>query len=162
MIQKGDKMSTVIKPIEMASLILFVSVIMCSCGSPTKATRPADSSSVAVKMAKESDDGGGAIPVVARAIDPSNKLGVKASDLKVMKNPKGDGYLVYNPERVINGTERPQVWVVIDGQACATNSPTKLITPNLPWPRDVNPDMWARTGLDMYSASDKIAIVFGD
>jgi hypothetical protein len=57
-----------------------------------------------------------AIDVVAASLGP-NELGVDASALKTLPNPKGEGTFVYVPETRLNGVERKVVWLVIDNQA---------------------------------------------
>lgn len=102
----------------------------------------------------------GAVSVVARALG-SNTLGVRSSDLALKVNPKGAGTFVYVAQTRFGDVERNLLWLVLDGRAYALNGPSKLLTPNLPWPRDAEGSVWKTTGLNQYSATEAIAIVFG-
>ncbi len=68
----------------------------------------------------------------------SNKLGVTANDvLRVKTNPAGRGVFVYHPKTRFYGVERLIVWWVPEpGQVFPLNSPSKMVTPDLPWPRE--------------------------
>jgi hypothetical protein len=101
------------------------------------------------------------IAAVAPAL-PGNKLGIRASDLKSMKNPKGAGTFVYVPQTQFQGVERLLVWLVVDGKAFPLNGATKgTVTPSLPWPREAPKGLWQKTGLDPYSPAEALRIVFG-
>jgi hypothetical protein len=103
-----------------------------------------------------------AIEVVAQTLG-ENKLGVTASHLHSLANPAGDGTFVYVPETRFHGVERYIIWLVLDGQAYPLNGATKgTVTPTLPWPREASEAHWARTGLDPYTATGAIKIVFGE
>lgn len=90
-----------------------------------------------------------------------NKLGIVSSDLLTKKNPKGEGFFVYVPRTRFRGVKRLVLWLALDGRAYPLNGPTKDTTPNLPWPREADAQTWAKSGLNPYSASEAIDIVFG-
>ncbi len=101
-----------------------------------------------------------AAKVVAASIQ-SNKLGVQARHLHGRRNPQGEGHLVYVPKTRFSGTERYVIWVVIDDRAFPLNSPSKMVTPSLPWPREAPSSVWDKTGLSVHNAaSEAIDIVF--
>lgn len=102
------------------------------------------------------------IRVVAQHL-AGNKLGIKAEDLRSLPNPRGQGTFVYCPTTRFSGVERKVIWLVLADQAFPLNGATKgSVTPSLPWPREVPEEQWSVTGLDPYSPSDALAIVFGD
>ena len=101
-----------------------------------------------------------AAKVVAASIQ-SNKLGVQARHLHGRRNPQGQGHLVYVPKTRFSGTERYVIWVVIDGRAFPLNSPSKMVTPSLPWPREAPSTVWDKTGFNVHNAAtEAIDIVF--
>ena len=61
-----------------------------------------------------------------------NELGIEASHLSEMPNPKGEGTFVYVPQTRYSGVERYVIWLVIEDRAFALNGATKNITPSLP------------------------------
>jgi hypothetical protein len=77
-------------------------------------------------------------------------------------NTKGEGLFVYVPRTDYSGVKRNLLWLVLDGKAFALNGPSKTATPSLPWPRETDDATWKRTGLNKYSATDAINIVWGD
>ena len=92
----------------------------------------------------------------------SNNYGIKASDLRSMKNPKGEGSFVYVDKTRHYGTQRNIIWMVIDGKAYPLNGSTQgIITPTLPWPREAPNSSWEKTGLNKYMATEAIEIVWG-
>jgi hypothetical protein len=102
-----------------------------------------------------------AVAIVAAALG-TNKLGIKAADLRTLTNPKGEGTFVYSPQTRFNGVERYILWLVIDGRAFPLNGATKgTVTPTLPWPREAPKTLWSRTGLDPFAAQEALHIVFG-
>lgn len=102
-----------------------------------------------------------AVASVAGALN-GNKLGVQAQDLLTKPNPKGAGTFVYHPQTRFFGVERYVVWLFLDGVPYPLNGATKgTVTPSLPWPREAPAGLWSTTGLDPYSATEAIAIVFG-
>ncbi len=102
-----------------------------------------------------------AVRLVSAALE-SNKLNVASDDLNAKKNPKGDGVFVFAPEARYSGVERYVIWMVVDSKAYALNSPSKMVTPSLPWPRDADEATWNKTGIDKYNgASEAIEIIFG-
>ena len=100
------------------------------------------------------------IVVVSRDLG-INQLGIEASHLSEMPNPKGEGTFVYVPQTRYSGVERYVIWLVIENRAFALNGATKNITPSLPWPREAPDGLWQRTGLEKFGATEAIQIVFG-
>ena len=99
--------------------------------------------------------------LVGAALDKQHALGVTPSDLRTKPNPKGDGTFVYVPRTDYAGVTRNLVWVVVDGRAYPLNGPSKTATPSLPFPREADDATWARTGLNKYSATEAIALLWG-
>ena len=67
-----------------------------------------------------------------------NKLKVGGAEFRVKRNPVGKGCFVYDS----GAPENKIVWWVIDEKtAYALNSPSKMVTPGLKWPRDDG--LWA-------------------
>lgn len=100
------------------------------------------------------------IRIVAQHL-AGNKLGIKAEDLRSRPNPRGQGTFVYCPQTRFNGVERNVIWLVLGDQAFSLNGATKgSVTPSLPWPREAPEEQWGATGLDPYSPSEALAIVF--
>lgn len=104
------------------------------------------------------------ILVVAQHLTgPGNKLGIKPEDLRALPNPRGKGTFVYSPNTRYSGVERLVIWLVLDNEAFPLNGATKgSVTPSLPWPREAPEEQWSATGLDPYSPSEALKIVFGD
>ena len=130
--------------------------------APRKATPPppvAKQSANAVPPSAEPSDVF-EVDAVAKHLR-GNRLGVAATDLMTKKNPKGEGHFVDVPKTRFRGVERPLLWFVLDGRAYPLNGPSKDTTPNLPWPREADQQTWANSGLNPYSASEAIEIVFG-
>jgi len=101
-----------------------------------------------------------AINLVSKAIE-QNKFGVTAKDLVTKKSPKGEGTFVYVPQKRFSGVERYVIWMVVDSKAYSLNSPSKMVTPSLPWPREGDDATWNKTGIDKFSgASEAIKIIF--
>ncbi len=105
-----------------------------------------------------------AVAVVARATSRSRLTGknlpVSATDLRTKPNARGQGTFVYHPRTRFSGVERHLLWLVLDNRAYALNGATKDVTPSLPWPREAEEAVWRRTGLDKYSATEAIRLVF--
>ena len=119
------------------------------------------SPSTSAETSQQSSEEANAIKLVSASIE-SNRLNVTANDLKAKKNPKGDGIFVYVPQTRYSGVERYVIWMVIDSKAYALNSPSKMVTPSLSWPRDADDTMWNKTGINTYNgASEAIEILFG-
>ena len=81
------------------------------------------------------------IPEDARALVIShvepNELSVGGREFRVKRNPVGEGCFVYDPRTRFNGTARNLVWwVPEEGKAYPLNSPRKMVTPGLNWPRE--------------------------
>jgi len=90
--------------------------------------------------------------LVIRHVEP-NKLAVGGREFRVKRNPVGPGCLVYDPRTRFSGVERNLLWLVVDETtAYALNSPSKMVTPALKWPRD--------DGVDIPSTSELVAYVF--
>lgn len=101
-----------------------------------------------------------AISLVGKAIE-QNKFNVTAKDLATKKNPKGEGTFVFVPQTNFSGVERYIIWMVVESKAYALNSPSKMVTPSLPWPREGDDAIWTTTGIDKFSgASEAIKIIF--
>ena len=49
----------------------------------------------------------------------------------------------------------------MDAKGFALNGPSKTATPSLPWPRETDDATWKRTGLDRFTATEAIALVWG-
>ena len=90
-----------------------------------------------------------------------NPWRLSAADLVVVDNPNGAGEIVYIrqvQERL--GQPVNLLWVVVAGRGYAVNGPSKNMTPELQWPREAPDRVWETTGLDKYSATDTIRLVF--
>jgi hypothetical protein len=110
---------------------------------------------------QQSSEEASAIKLVSASIE-SNKLDVNSNDLRAKKNPKGDGFFVYVPQTRYSGVERHVIWMVVDSKAFALNSPSKMVTPSLPWPREADDATWSKTGINKFNgASEAIEILFG-
>lgn len=82
-----------------------------------------------------------------------NKLGVGGREFRVKRNPVGKGCFVYDPRTEFSGVKRNLVWWVLEeNKAYALNSPSKMVTPSLKWPRE--------DGLDEHSTAEIVAYVF--
>lgn len=102
-----------------------------------------------------------AVDAVTAAFDLDNKLGVRLDDLRVKDNPNGEGSIVYVERTNFFGLERYVVWMVVDSSAFALNSPSQMVTPSLPWPREAKDGVWEKTGIDKFSgASEVIKMIF--
>ena len=89
---------------------------------------------------------------VIRHVEP-NELRVGGLEFRVKRNPVGEGCFVYDPRTRFHAVERLLVWwVPTGGTAYALNSPAKMVTPGLPWPREA--------GVDAPSTSDVVDYVF--
>jgi len=97
-----------------------------------------------------------AIDLVARAFASSPRWGVSPSSLEARANPKGVGVFVHVPQFQVSGYARHPIWFVLADQAMALNSPSKTLTPNLPWPRERPGLSWSDSGFPgaAVSASD--------
>jgi hypothetical protein len=131
-------------------------------GNSTNKTQPTSQGNSTSRAQPKSEEplDTNAINLVSRAIE-QNKLGVTGGDLRTKKNPKGEGTFVYVPQTRFSGVERYIIWMIIDSKAYALNSPSKMVTPSLPWPREGNDATWNKTGIDKFNgASEAIAIIF--
>lgn len=102
-----------------------------------------------------------AINMVSPSLTGLSDLNIDTNDLEVIENPKGEGVFVYISQTRFSGVERSFIWVVIENKAYALNGATKDLTPNLEFPRDADDQVWQKTNLNKYSASEAIEIVFG-
>jgi len=157
-----QKRDSVLAPVLMTMRLLPINAVMMlllvACGDSLPAQQPVSTS---VKIAQPAGSPTEAVDLIARGIDPQNKLSITASQLKSKQNPKGEGTFVYVSQTRFVGVERYLIWLTFDGQGYALNGPSKETTPQLPWPRDAAPDAWKRTNLDPYIATEAIKIVFG-
>ena len=117
------------------------------------------SPSVAQERENESDVSSDAIKAVASALEP-NSLGVVEDDLRHVQNPRGDGVFVYVSQTRYSGVERYIIWLFVEKRAYPLNGATKALTPTLPWPREAPQELWKKTGLSPYVATEAIEIVF--
>lgn len=158
-----------LETVKKVALLIGLLIIFHGCG--TQSTLDNSSSnqshsnlnapSPATESSQQSSEEVNAIRLVSASIE-SNKLNVTSNDLKAKKNPKGDGVFVYVPQTRFSGAERYVIWMVVDSKAYALNSPSKMVTPSLPWPRDADDTMWNKTGINKYNgASEAIEILFG-
>lgn len=99
-----------------------------------------------------------ALAVVGRHLNVYNKFSVSKSDLKITRNTLGKGYFIF----VDRSTRRPIVWFSNNKNVMKLNGPTHVLTPQLPWPRDVqnelvgtSKDMWQGTGLTIGSITEQ-------
>ena len=103
-----------------------------------------------------------AINIVSPKLTGLPDLDINSNDLQTIKNPIGEGIFVYVPQTNFYGVKRLFLWIVIDNNAYAINGATKSLTPLLDYPRDANETVWEKTGLNKYSASESIEIVFNE
>jgi hypothetical protein len=90
--------------------------------------------------------------LVISHIEP-NKLRVGGREFRVKRNPAGPGCFVYDPRTRFYGVKRNLVWwVPKEGSAYPLNSPSKMVTPGLKWPRE--------DGIDAPSTGSVIDYVF--
>ena len=117
------------------------------------------SPAVAQERESESDVSSEAIKAVASALEP-NSLGVVEDDLRHVQNSRGDGVFVYVSQTRYSGVERYIIWIFIERRVYPLNGATKALTPTLPWPREAPQELWKKTGLSPYVATEAIEIVF--
>jgi hypothetical protein len=98
-------------------------------------------------------------PLIAAHLE-GNSLGVRPAELKVMKNPRGEGELVFVERTLFEEGPRYLVWLVLDGTAYTINGQTHNLTPDLPFPSAAGAERWAQTGLDPNRATETLALVF--
>jgi len=103
-----------------------------------------------------------AINIISPELTGLPDLDINSNDLQAIKNPVGEGIFVYIPQTEFYGVERFFLWMVIDNNAYAINGATKDLTPLLNFPRDADEKVWEKTGLNKYSASEAIEIVFNE
>lgn len=95
---------------------------------------------------------GDARALVIMNIEP-NKLRVGGREFRVKRNPVGKGCFVYDPRTRFYGVERNLVWwIPKEDKAYPLNSPSKMVTPGLKWPRE--------EGVDAPSTFEVIDYVF--
>ena len=66
---------------------------------------------------------------------------------RAIDNPHGEGVIVFCPHTIYSGVERLHAWVVVDKKPFPVNGPSKTATPDRPWGREADAELWARTGL---------------
>ena len=156
--------ATEVHSLKIATILAFAAgaIVVCTMLSACGSEQPSESNHIGVVSRdlginpSESNH----IGVVSRDLG-MNQLGIEASHLSEMPNPKGEGTFVYVPQTRYSGVERYVIWLVIENRAFALNGVTKIITPSLPWPREAPDDLWQRTGLEKFSATEAIQMVFG-
>ena len=156
--------ATEVHSLKIATILAFAAgaIVVCTMLSACGSEQPSESNHIGVVSRdlginpSESNH----IGVVSRYLG-MNQLDIEASHLSEMPNPKGEGTFVYVPQTRYSGVERYVIWLVIENRAFALNGVTKIITPSLPWPREAPDDLWQRTGLEKFSATEAIQIVFG-
>ena len=156
--------ATEVHSLKIATILAFAAgaIVVCTMLSACGSEQPSESNHIGVVSRdlginpSESNH----IGVVSRELG-MNQLDIEASHLSEMPNPKGEGTFVYVPQTRYSGVERYVIWLVIENRAFALNGVTKIITPSLPWPREAPDDLWQRTGLEKFSATEAIQIVFG-
>ncbi len=90
--------------------------------------------------------------LVIAHVEP-NKLGVGGREFRVKRNPVARGCFVYDPRTRFSGVKRNLVWWVPNEEvAYPLNSPSKMVTPGLKWPRE--------DGVSAPSTSSVIEYVF--
>lgn len=95
---------------------------------------------------------GEARALVIMEVQP-NKLSVGGREFRVKRNPIGKGCFVYDPRTRFSGVKRNLVWWVLEeNKAYALNSPSKMVTPSLKWPRE--------DGIHEPSTAEIVAYVF--
>ncbi len=116
------------------AVITLTSATLCAAADLAKYR--ARSNSDDAKSIEEAFSHGSARALVIRNIQP-NKLGVGGAEFRVKRNPTGRGCFVYDPRTTFSGVQRNLVWwVPEEGKAYALNSPSKMVTPSLKWPRE--------------------------
>jgi uncharacterized membrane protein len=115
------------------------------------------------KPADAASKSGASIALVAPSL--GGKFGITSDDLREKRNPKGSGTFVYAPQTSYSDSgysfERQVVWLVLDGYAYPLNGATKDVTPELKWPREADETTWEKSGLNPYSPTEALEIVFG-
>jgi len=131
--------------VAISTLMIAVSALMSACS---------------VTVSSENDSTARA--ALSRVLPEPNKHGLSVFQMRVMTNPKGDGVFIYCPKVRENCQLRPYLWLVLGTEVFAINGASKGVTPDARWPREVDPAVWARTGLDPLGASAAVSLVFGD
>ncbi len=83
--------------------------------------------------------------IIAKMI-AGNRLAITGDDLKTLSNPNGAGHFVYVPQTRFYGVERLFIWFVNGGHVVKLNGATHTLTPNVPYPRSADYDIWQGTG----------------
>lgn len=141
-------------PMKTATALLVLALLL----SVKTMAHSQDNPNVLAKAAKEGAYERG---IVILALELPNKLRVAGWEFRTKPNPKGAGVFVYDPRTRFHGVERYLIWLVVNDDAYPLNGASKNLTPSLKWPREAAPEVWKTTGLDPYSASEAIKIVFG-
>ena len=143
-------------------LLLGGILVFLGCGILSKSDQLQNNpTSPSPESSQQSAEEVDAVRLISGSVE-SNKLNVNSSDLKAKKNPNGVGVFVYVPQTRFNGIERYVIWMVIDSKGYALNSPSKMVTPSLPWSRDADEATWNKTGINRFNgASEAIEFLFG-
>lgn len=105
-------------------------------GSPALATYRKRANSDDAQSVEEAFAHAEAHASVIRNVQPNN-LGIGGREFRVKRNPVGSGSFVYDPRTRFSGVERLLVWwVPEEGKVYPLNSPSKMVTPQLRWPRE--------------------------
>jgi len=99
--------------------------------------------------------------LVIQALKLPNKLGVGGREFRTKSNPRGKGVFVYDARTRFHGVKRYLLWLVVDDQTYPLNGASKNLTPALKWPREANQKIWKATGLNPFSPTESIEIIFG-
>lgn len=136
-----------LSPVRTGALVLLMLPLI-----PTACTDRADGDSARTGDAVPGGDAEAARGLVISNLVP-NELEVDGSRFEVRTNPQGAGLFVFDPQTRYHGVERQLVWwVTEDGRAFPLNSPSKMVTPDLLWAREV--------GVQAPATSDVVAFVF--
>ena len=154
--------ATEVRSLKTATILAFAAgaIVVCTMFSACGSDQPSESNQVVVVSRNLGINQLGINQLGINQLG-INQLGIEASHLSETPNPKGEGTFVYVPQTRYSGVERYVIWLVIEDRAFALNGVTKNITPSLPWPREAPDDLWQRTGLEKFSATEAIQIVFG-
>ena len=101
------------------------------------------------------------IQLVGRLIK-TTAFGITIGDLKQKPNPRGKGTFVFVPQTRFWGMERFFIWFVNGRHASKLSGATNKLTPNLPFPRHADYEIWKDSGLKSSEATSfGLKVVFG-
>ena len=102
--------ATEVHSLKIATILAFAAgaVVVCTMLSACGSDQPSESNHIVV---------------VSRDLG-INHLGIEASHLSEMPNPKGEGTFVYVPQTRYSGVERYVIWLVIEEKAFPLNGVT--------------------------------------